>query len=171
MEAASAEVSGRFHGSFHGRFYLRLWKLSWKRWKNQWKPSISYGIGSFRGCFLWKPPVELRWKLPRSCVHFHGLPCGSTYIHLRPLRPMSFYALALLPLLRASTPSTGFHALPRTSPHLHAIVLSSMTKGKQVEACTEGSKLEASTEGSKLEASTEGSGSSGNFHCGTGSLQ
>ena len=41
---------------------------------------IFYGIGSFRGCFLWKLPlklpVALPRKLPRSCVHFHELPHG-----------------------------------------------------------------------------------------------
>ena len=55
-------------------------------------------------------------------------------------------------LSRASTLHTGFHAIPRTSPNLHAFRLSSMTKGKQIEACTEGSNLEASTEVIKLEA-------------------
>ena len=56
-------------------------------------------------------------SLPRASVF------GSTYFYLRPRRPIL---------------STGFHALPRTSPILHAILLSSITKEKQIEVCTEG---------------------------------
>ena len=77
-----------------------------------------------------KLSVPLPRKLSRSCVHFHGLPCGSTYINVRPLRPLNFDVLALLPLA-----SMRFHVLPE---NYHDILLSSMTKEKQIEACTEG---------------------------------
>ena len=38
----------------------------------------------------WKIPGALLQKRPRSCFHFRRCPCGSTYIHWRPLRPMNF---------------------------------------------------------------------------------
>ena len=149
------------------------WKLTRKPWK------FLHGSSGKRSHIVWD------WKLPlilpvevtveassttsaEAFNELRSLPRASMWFQVPPLTPTLSHEL-----WRASTPSTvnTFHASPHTSPNLHAILLSSMMNGKQIEAWTGRSKLEASTNGSKLEASTEGSESSGNFHGSTRNIQ
>ena len=83
IASVKASTCSVFHFPVRWKLPRNRWKIPWMQWKlpwKQWKVLIFYGIGSFRGCFLWKLPlklpVALPRKLPRSCVHFHELPHG-----------------------------------------------------------------------------------------------
>ena len=81
-------------------------ELPWKKWK----ASISMGLEAFVDVSY--RTISTSAEASKGCVHFHGLPYGSTYFHLRPLRPTNFDVLAVLPLA-----SKRFRALK----FLHAI--------------------------------------------------
>ena len=152
---------------------------AWKRWKllwKQWKASIFYGIGSLRGCLLWKLPWKcfqwkLPWKLPlaplrkiqMSCVHFHGLPRGITKFHSRPLRRMNFDVPALLPLA-----SVRFHVLPKNCMPFFCLP---WRKGNRLNLARKEVNWRHPPKEIGFEAPTEKIAISGKFHCRTRSLQ
>ena len=138
--------------------------MDYIQWE-QWKASIFDGIGSFRRCFLWK----LRWGLlrrgasssasPEASKNMRSLPRVSVTC---PWVPLYSNCVHLLP--KNVTYLYSFHWLPRASTYftnVHAFLLSSTTKRKQIGFSTEPSKHEVSTKGNNWGASAKGGETAG----------